>query len=72
MWLFSFANLFADFYLAESDSGSELAGGIFSEVLGRPIIWLQLLLICFVFGLPWYFMNVWRALFTEPEIYSRD
>ena len=72
MWLFSLANIFADFYLAESDSGSELRGGIFSDVLGRPIIWLQLLLLSFVFGLPWYMIKVGRALFTDPDIYSFD
>jgi len=72
MWLFSFANIFIDFWLAESDSGSELTGGIFSEVLGRPLIGLQFLLLAFVFGLPWYFIRVIRAFFTEPETYSRD
>ena len=72
MWLFSLANILADFYLAESDSSSELTGGIYSDVLGRPLIWLQLLLLSFVFGLPWYMIRVNRALITEPSIYSRD
>ena len=72
MWLFSLANILIDFWLAESDSSSELTGGIFSEVLSRPIIWLQFLLLSFVFGLPWYMIRAVRALFTEPEIYSRD
>ena len=72
MWLFSIANVLADFWFAESDPSSELSGGIFSEVLGRPLIWLQFLLLSFVFGLPWYMIRVNRGLFTEPEIYSRD
>lgn len=72
MWLFSLANLFLDFWIAESDSSSELRSGIFSEVLSRPLIWLQFLLLTFVFSLPWYMIRVLRALIVEPDIYSYD
>ena len=72
IWLFSIANTFIDIGVAEIDASSELYGGIYSDVLGRPIIWLQLLLLIFVYGLPWFLIRSFRAFFYEPEIYSVD
>ena len=63
---------FLDMGLAQQDASSELYAGIYSDVLGRPLIWLQLLLIIFVYGTPWFLIRSFRAFFLEPEIYAAD